>query len=168
MAERGSGGGIGRLVLRWGLIVALLLTVGGFLYLIRTTIFLLLLAFLIAYLLDPIVDRLEAWRVPRSLGVLLVAIVLVGVLVAVFWIILPEVRHQVQVFSQRVPQWAERLYGWAQPILQKLHISLDAQSIEAYAQKLLKWVQANLPRLREPILRVLQGMFTGVAGFIVG
>lgn len=168
MVERGSGGGIGRSVLRWGLIVAFLLAVGGFLYLVRTTVFLLVLAFLIAYLLDPVVDRLEAWRVPRTLGVLLVSTVLIGLLVAVVWIIVPEVRYQAQVFSQRVPQWTERLYVWAQPILEKLHISLDAQSIEAYAQKLLKWVQANLPRLREPILRVLQGMFTGVAGFIVG
>lgn len=168
MVERGSGDGIGRFILRWALIVAFLLAIGGFLYLVRTTVFLLVLAFLIAYLLDPIVDRLEAWRVPRTLGVLLVSTVLIGLLVVVVWIIVPEVRYQVQVLSQRVPQWAGRLYVWAQPILEKLHISLDAQSIEAYAQKLLKWVQANLPRLREPILRVLQGMFTGVAGFIVG
>lgn len=168
MVERGSGGGTGRSVLRWGLTVALLLGVGGFLYLVRTTVFLLLVAFLIAYLLDPIVDRLEAWGVSRSLSAFLVAVVFVGGLVAVFWVVVPEIRYQVQVFSQRVPQWAERLYGWAQPVLQKLPISLDAQSVEAFAQRVLKWVQANLPRLREPVQRLLQGMFTGLAGFIVG
>jgi|FaiFalFF_MnMetaG_3_1042247.scaffolds.fasta_scaffold02806_3 predicted PurR-regulated permease PerM len=168
MAERGSDGWSGRLVLRWTLILALLLALGGFLYLIRTTVFLLLVAFLIAYLLDPIVERLEAWRVPRSIGVLLVSVAFLGMLVAVVWVILPEVRYQVQVLSQRVPQWAERLYTWAQPVLQRLHISLDAPSIEAFIQRALKWVQANLPRLREPAQRVLQGMFTGIAGFIVG
>jgi len=123
---------------------------------------------LIAYLLDPVVDRLEARRIPRTLGVLLVTVVLIGGLVAVFWVVVPEVRYQVQVLSQRVPQWAERLYVWARPILQKFHISLEAESVEAYAQRLLGWVQAHLPQLWGPVRRVLQGMFTGVAGFIVG
>lgn len=168
MVEYGSGRGSGRAVLRWGLIVVGLVALVGFLYLVRTTVLLLLVAFLIAYLLDPVVDRLEAWRIPRSLAVLLVAVAVVGVGVAVFLGVLPEVRQQARVLSQQVPQWAERLYLWAQPLLQKLHISLDAQSIEAYTQKALAWVQQNLPRLREPLLRVLQGMFTGVAGFIVG
>ncbi|HWZ87613.1 MAG TPA: AI-2E family transporter, partial [Polyangiaceae bacterium] len=49
------------------------------LYWLRGILTPIFLAYAIAYLLDPLVDRFEAWRVPRPLGI---AIVLGGVAAA--------------------------------------------------------------------------------------
>ena len=54
---------------------------GGYVvYWLRDVLTPIFLAFSLAYLLDPLVDRLEAWKVPRPAGI---AIVLAGTLGAV-------------------------------------------------------------------------------------
>ena len=50
---------------------------GYVVYWLRDVLTPILLAFIIAYVLDPVVDRLEAWHVPRPAGI---AIVLGGTL----------------------------------------------------------------------------------------
>jgi predicted PurR-regulated permease PerM len=51
-------------------------------YLLRGVLVPLFFAFLLAYALDPFVDRLERWRVPRTVGVLLVMSALFGLVAA--------------------------------------------------------------------------------------
>src|SRR6202521_2622935 len=62
------------------LAVALILV---FLYFAASVLITLLLAILIAYFLDPIVEFLERMRMPRTLGSMLTVLFLVGVLGAV-------------------------------------------------------------------------------------
>ncbi len=50
----------------------------GLAYLLRGVLVPLFLAFLLAYALDPFVDRLEALRVPRPLGAILVMLGIAG------------------------------------------------------------------------------------------
>ena len=58
-------------------IAGALLITGFVVYWLRHVFTPIFLAFIIAYILDPVVDRLEAWKVPRPLGI---AIVLGGTL----------------------------------------------------------------------------------------
>jgi predicted PurR-regulated permease PerM len=51
-------------------------------YLLRGVLVPLFFAFLLAYALDPFVDRLERWKVPRTVGVLIVMSALLGLVVA--------------------------------------------------------------------------------------
>jgi phosphoribosylaminoimidazole-succinocarboxamide synthase len=62
---------------RWLYIAAAILIAGYVVYWLRDVLTPILLAFIIAYVLDPVVDRLEAWHVPRPAGI---AIVLGGTL----------------------------------------------------------------------------------------
>ncbi len=50
-------------------------------YLLRGVLVPLFFAFLLAYALDPFVDRLESWKVPRTVGAILVMAVLFGLCV---------------------------------------------------------------------------------------
>jgi predicted PurR-regulated permease PerM len=60
-------------------VVAVCVLAAALLYLLRGIMTPIFLAYAIAYLLDPLVDRFEAWRVPRPVGI---AIVLGGALAA--------------------------------------------------------------------------------------
>lgn len=69
----------------------------------------LLISFLLAYLLDPVIDRLEERRIPRTLGVV---ILLLGVLSAVtlFSIfVIPLVIKEFSTFARKVPEYVSRI-----------------------------------------------------------
>ncbi len=101
---------------RWLLGAAALLLVGGLLYALRSVLTPIAFAFLVAYLCDPLVDRLERWRVPRGPAT---AVVLGGALLLMgagllLW--LPAILSEVADFGQRLPglleQGFEQLRGW--------------------------------------------------------
>jgi predicted PurR-regulated permease PerM len=61
-------------------IVGAILITGYVMYWLRGILTPILLAFIIAYVLDPIVDQLETWRVPRPAGIAIVLAMVLGVL----------------------------------------------------------------------------------------
>src|SRR5262249_15133645 len=73
-----------RVVLIAALCGALLL-----LYLLRGVLVPLFFAFLLAYALDPFVDRLEALKIPRTAGAVLVMALICGVAVTVLILAVP-------------------------------------------------------------------------------
>ena len=67
-------------------------------------------AALLAYICDPLVDRLESLRVPRTLGVLIVFILLFSAIGAVVVLVIPVVQAQVAHLVEKIPgyvQWIE-------------------------------------------------------------
>ncbi len=153
---------------RWFLI--LLASAAGLwlLYQIRTIIALVAIAYLIAYIFDPVIDRLEAWHIPRTVGILMIGLVIAGAIVGVTLTVIPEMRRQTAQLIAHAPEWGGRIYEKIQPVLDELQISINRENLERYAQKLLSYVQENIPRLASPIIQAIRNMFTGIANFIVG
>ncbi|WP_420426404.1 AI-2E family transporter [Algiphilus sp.] len=67
----------------------------------------------LAYLGDPIVDRLERWRMSRTTGVTVVFTVITLGTLLVTALLIPLLQQQVQVFLQRVPEYLQ----WAQDVV---------------------------------------------------
>lgn len=75
----------------------------------------------LAYLGDPLVDRLEKLRLPRTAGVALVFVVFFGLLVTALLLIVPILEEQIVTFAQNVPEWLK----WVQDVgLPKLGVRL--------------------------------------------
>jgi putative heme transporter len=75
--------------------IAVLLGIAFFLLgLISDLVIPLIFATILAAIFVPLVDRLEGWRVPRWLGAPLVALLILGVVVAVAWIVVAGVVNQ--------------------------------------------------------------------------
>lgn len=73
-------------------------------------------AFAVAYLLHPLVERLHAWRLPRAMAVTLSLLVLVvGAAVLVF-LVVPVITRQVPILREQIPMWAEWLNVHLQPL----------------------------------------------------
>ena len=68
----------------------------------------LVLALLIIYMLNPIVNRLQERRVPRGLGALLTYIVVLGGIVLLILAVTPLVSDQISQFSDQWPEFREK------------------------------------------------------------
>lgn len=73
-------------------------------YVLRGVLVPLFLAFLLAYALDPFVDRLEVMRVPRPLGAILVMLGIVGIFTVVLMYAIPMFVDEVTDASATVPE----------------------------------------------------------------
>jgi predicted PurR-regulated permease PerM len=77
----------------------------------------------LAYLGDPLVDRLEKLRLPRTAGVAIVFVVFFGVLVTALVLMVPMLEQQIVTFAQNIPEWLK----WVQDVgLPKLGVHLPA------------------------------------------
>jgi predicted PurR-regulated permease PerM len=162
--------------LRWLLIALGSVAVVYVIYLSQATLILLGISFVMAYLLDPLIDRLECLGLSRTLAIsLLTGVGLVGIGV-LFLVIIPQLQLQARHVAGRAPRWGEWLYDHLTPLLeaaapplsQYFGIALDIESLRGYAGRLWDWVMSHLPGITQGILSVFQTMFTGLANFIVG
>ena len=105
-------------------VLAFLLVTGGLLYLLGPILTPFLAGALLAYIFDPLVDRLEARRIPRATGTVIVIVLAGLVLFALFLVALPLFRGQFVELSHRLPAaldllqtrflpWLERSFGVA-------------------------------------------------------
>lgn len=65
----------------------------------------------LAYLCDPMVERLHKWKVPRTLAVLLVLFFVINIVVLFLVLIIPLMRHEFILINQRLPNaqlWVEQ------------------------------------------------------------
>ena len=94
-------------------------------YVLRGVLVPLFLAFLLAYALDPFVDRLEALRVPRPLGAILVMLGISALFTLVLIYAIPMFVDEITDASRTVPDKIRALQTQIDPWLQStLHIKL--------------------------------------------
>jgi predicted PurR-regulated permease PerM len=84
--------------------VGCLALVAALAYVLRGVLVPLFLAFLVAYALDPVVERLQRWRIPRSIGAPLVLLALMALGVATIFIAVPRVIDEFADAARRLPE----------------------------------------------------------------
>ncbi len=87
----------------WLLLIPLGL--GGLIYLLAPILTPFVVGALLAYLADPLVDRLEAWKLGRTLAVTVVFLLMTLALVAVLLILIPALEKQVTRFLTDLPRY---------------------------------------------------------------
>jgi predicted PurR-regulated permease PerM len=92
------------LALRWQLLILVIL-VGGVIYLLAPVLTPFAIAAMFAYLFDPLVARLQRWRLGRGTAVAIVFFALVLLLVLVLIWLIPYLQRQVGAFIRHLPDW---------------------------------------------------------------
>ena len=87
------------------------------------------LALVLAYVLDPLVDRLEGRGISRSVAVLILMVPAVGLLAAVFLLLVPAAFKQLGEVAQAAPVFFERLGLWIESGQQRL-LAVDVPLID--------------------------------------
>lgn len=97
-----------------GVLVLLVWGMGQLLQLLGPVLWPLAVAGAVAYLLDPVVDRLVSWRVPRSRAIAVVFIGAFALVVGLLGSVVPQAVSEAQQFASRVPGYARRLQARAE------------------------------------------------------
>src|SRR5919202_1046901 len=104
---------------------------GGYVvYWLRAVLTPIFLAFLIAYLCDPVVDRLEAWHVPRPAAIALVlggALSIVGLCLV---LVLPGIATEVAGVIRELPTQLTALWATMVPWLEQRGITVPHTTTE--------------------------------------
>jgi predicted PurR-regulated permease PerM len=109
----------------WGWL-AVALVVGGLLYLLSPILAPFLFAAILAYMLDPLVERLTGKFVPRTLAVLLAMFGVLVAIVALALIVLPLFVKELRLLAERVPEFIVWLNQRLAPFLER-HLGVAFQ-----------------------------------------
>ncbi len=135
----------------------------GLAYLLRGVLVPLFLAFLLAYALDPFVDRLEVLKVPRPLGAILV---MVGIFSLFFVLVvygvpmlIDELRVAAADFPEQFKRFEARLDPW---IWQQFHVRLP-HTMNELGRELVTRLQSQFPSMASAASSALFGTLSYVA-----
>ncbi len=113
-------------VLFWTALVVVVL------YFLRGILTPVLLAFLLAYAFNPLVERLARWHLPRSLGTVLCLFILLVLAVGLIMLIVPALQNEIASLMKRMPGYLDEIRQHAVPWIQNnLQIEVPASFDEA-------------------------------------
>jgi predicted PurR-regulated permease PerM len=95
------------------------------LYLVRAILLPFLVGMAAAYLLDPLADRLERWRLGRATATTVITVGFVVVLIVVVVLLLPPLATQAADLARDLPGYLEQLRARLVPLLGRLIGSVD-------------------------------------------
>jgi predicted PurR-regulated permease PerM len=135
----------------WLLIAALTILALWFLGPVLTPF---VIAGVMAYVLTPLVDRLDALgkgKMPRVLAVLLVEVVFILLLTSILLLIVPIFAKEIPLLREQLPLLADRLNNSLVPWLAKfgIKVSLDAGSVKSFV---VKYLSANFEEMFSNVL----------------
>lgn len=142
---------LSRRALFWLLVLAALLV---FVSHTRTALVPFVTAMLLAYLLNPLVNRLQAFHLPRWLGTLLVMLGLTLLVVGMISLVVPLLQVQLLELVRAIPQYADALRGHAMEALKSAQDYLPPETLEN--------LQASAQEQGSVIVQKLGGLVQGI------
>jgi len=132
-------------------------------YLLRSVAVPLFFAFLLAYALDPIVDRLEAMRIPRALGAAVTLGGLFALAIMAFLYTIPIFVEELRSAALELPDQLQRLQARAEPwLLTNLKVKLP-HTMNELTKTLGDKVQSRAPEMAGAVAVALFGTLTYVS-----
>jgi predicted PurR-regulated permease PerM len=132
-------------------------------YALRGVLVPLFLAFLLAYALDPFVNRLEAMKVPRALGALAVMAVIAGLITIVLGFAVPMFIDELRGAAAELPSELQALEARVEPwFWSTIHLQLP-HSMGDLNRVLGEKIQAEFPSMLSAAALALFGTLSYVA-----
>lgn len=123
---------------KWFYLTGVIIT-GGLAYLLAPVLTPFLIAALLAYMGDPVADRLESWGLSRSLSVVTVFVLLFMLALILLLVLVPMLQQQLALLVAKVPgyfHWLQiRALPWIAERFGMEGLSLDLAAFETYIQE---------------------------------
>ena len=133
----------------------------------RGALFPIVISFILAYLLNPVVRIMEEKKIPRTAGILLLLLSL-GVFIFLLWLALaPLVEKQIVTFGKRLPGYIEVLESWLEAALIRLQVARPEAAKKFLSENLAAMAQLPLDAIRSGgsfLLKTGRGLFSIVVG----
>jgi predicted PurR-regulated permease PerM len=154
------------IVLPRAVYIAGALVITGFIvYWLRDVLTPIFLAFIIAYIFDPVVDRLEAWKVPRPLGIAIVLGGTLGAVVVFLALVLPGIIAEVAGAIQELPRQLAALWARIEPWLEQQGIPIP-HSTQEWVERLGAYTSEVASSILAPAGNVLGTLMGGTLSVI--
>jgi predicted PurR-regulated permease PerM len=115
---------------RWLIWLAIAIVLGVLVYETRAALTPFIAGMAVAYLLDPLADRLEAVGVPRTGAVCIILGSFLALLVIVAILLFPLLQTQVVELAARIPTYMQMMRDSAMQLVDRLQAALSAQEVE--------------------------------------
>ncbi len=133
------------------------------------------LAVALAYILDPLVDLLEARRIPRVLAIAVLALPALALVAVLIFLGVPAAFHQLSQVAEQAPVFFQRLAGWMDGLRERvLEMDLPLLDEEALVARLravdsaavMAFLEARREALAGWAWKSVMGMGRGVGAFL--
>jgi len=156
---------------RWVLWLTASMAAAWLLYTLRGVLAPFFFAFLIAYMLDPLVDRIEAMprlrnsRIARGTGIAVLLVGVFGVTGVLLFVVAPMVFEQISSFVQKLPAMLERSRAEWEPLLAQYGLTMPTSFADALEDLHLDFQQV-VSKSYTPVSAVVKWLLGGTASVI--
>jgi predicted PurR-regulated permease PerM len=149
---------------RWMLLA--LAATGLLVYLLSPVLSPFLAAAILAYICNPLVDRLERLKLGRTLSTMAVMLLLAGVFLLLLLIVLPLLQKELLLIAQRLPAYIDALRGRIEPLLlQYFGIKLDFDAARLQQALTAHWQTAG--DVAGKLLQIITSRSAALVGWMV-
>jgi predicted PurR-regulated permease PerM len=146
--------------------IAIAILIAGYVvYWLRGILTPILLAFIIAYVLDPAVDRLEAWKIPRPAGIAIVLGMVLGIAALFLALVLPSIAADVAGVIQELPKQLTHLWTRIEPWLEQRGIEVPHSTTE-WVERLSTYASTVASSILAPAGNFLSSLMGGTLSVI--
>ncbi len=124
------------------------------------------IAFIIAYALDPLVDKLEEWKLPRTMAIVFFLLSILIILTLTGMIIFPVIKLQVEKLVGDMPDYTVTIQQWFSPIFESV-IKEDPARIKESISNLMEKIGNIPPKLLASTSSLLWSGVSGMLNFII-
>ncbi|MDD5749283.1 MAG: AI-2E family transporter [Patescibacteria group bacterium] len=143
--------------------VILILVIILFVYLIKDVLALFFVAIVLASAFDPLIDRLQKKRIPRSLSIILVYLVFLSLVGGAIYMMTGPIITQVRDMSRAFPEFYQKIN---QALIYLQNIEAESGAKEAIGANFSD-ITKGLSQLGSGIFKTLTTVFGGVISFFV-
>ncbi|WP_083238761.1 AI-2E family transporter [Caloranaerobacter ferrireducens] len=119
-----------------------------------------ILAIGFSYLLNPLVNSLEKRRIPRTLGVLLVYLILIGFILVISFSIFPKLTSEFKKLIDILPNFFNNAYRFFNELYIKY--SRNIENLPPELQSINEVVKSNLDRIQITIINSLKSFTNSI------
>ncbi|MFH1667441.1 MAG: AI-2E family transporter [Candidatus Komeilibacteria bacterium] len=143
--------------------ILLFFVVIAFLYMVREAIALIFIALILASALDPFVDWLRKFKIPRGVGIIVIYLLLLSIISAVIIMIIPPITAEIKLIASDFPVYYERVVdGFNYFTTNRTDMEVAEQ-----LQNSLNTITGNLSRAASGVFDTLMGIFGGIFSFFL-
>lgn len=150
-----------------GTVVALAIITGILLYYSAAVFFQLFIAFALAYILDPAVDRLERLGVGRIPSILIVFTLSLLFLTGFSWFLIVSVGSEFSRMQLNIPGYAQHLYEIT-PVSIKSYLNIETpEKLSLRLNEAFEQLRTAAPAMLKPALNFLRQAFSSTVSLIL-
>jgi predicted PurR-regulated permease PerM len=147
-----------RTLIRAGAAVVFVVALVWLMQALQSVTTMMMVAFILAYILNPVVQRLNAWGLSRSLSSFLMLLLGFSAFVGFLLVVVPAVLGEIARFAGHAPKYWATLQALALEAATKLNIEIP-QDWQELAQLIFQQAKRILPGLADSIARIVASLF---------